>query len=188
VTERFGQWIGILANIGVLFGFLAVAYQLQLNRESMQQASNLASSNLATSAETALMGDSGHEAYAKSIMNPSELTPGELVQVWTYMSMGSLSAMQSHREYVEGRISEGAWLQARDQFISYFNYPMGRLWFAESSQGQSGTTQQEFWEAARIGLEAAPPDQTQAWFMRMYRGAKSLGSEAESHDAAVPQE
>ena len=101
-TERIGQWIGILANIGVLLGFLVIAYQLQLNRVGMRQAANQQTSSLAVSAEVGLMGDTGYAAYAKSIVNPSDLSDDEIVQFWTYMSIAQLNAQHSYIDYKEG--------------------------------------------------------------------------------------
>lgn len=176
--ERAAQWIAIFANVGVLLGFLAIAYQLQLNRESMRQASNLQSSVVATTAEAALMGDTGYAAYAKSISNPSDLTPAEIVQFWTYMSIAQNNALQAFVEYREGRISEQDWLYARDLFIFYFNYPMGRVWFDATKNAAEGTKLSEFWESTSARLESVPENQTGNWFLEMYEGAKSLGEQA----------
>ena len=93
----------------------------------MQQASNLQSSSVVTSAEGALIGDSGYAAYAKSITDPSELTPEKIVQFWTYMSIAQTNAQQAFGEYTEGGVSQQTWLTARDNFIFYFNYPMERV-------------------------------------------------------------
>ena len=120
------------------------------------------------------MGDTGYEAYAKAITNPSALTPGEVVQFWTYMSMAQTNAQQAYVEYVEGRISEQSWLQARNSFVGYFNFPMGRVWFEATRQTDQGLPDFSFWDAANEGLESAPPDHTSNWFYQMYQGAKSL--------------
>ena len=166
IVDRISQWVGVLANIGVLLGFLVIAYQLQLNRDSMQQASNQQSSSLGTSAEVALMGDTGYAAYAKSIVSPSELTHEELVQFWTYMSIAQLNAQQAFIDYSEGRISKQGWFSARDTFVFYFNYPMGRVWFEESKRVAEGTELSAFYESAQEALDRVPIDQTSKWFFR----------------------
>lgn len=175
--ERAAQWIAIFANVGVLLGFLAIAYQLQLTRESMRQAASLQSSIVATTAEAALMGDSGHAAYAKSITNPSELTPAEIVQFWTYMSIAQANALQAFVEYREGRSSEQDWFYARDFFIFYFNYPMGRAWFDAAREAAEGSELRPFWDSTNERLNSVPSNQTSDWFFEMYRRAQSIGEQ-----------
>ena len=172
--ERVGHWVGVAANLGVLLGILVVAYQLRLNWEAMQQASNQQISSIATSAEVALMGDTGYEAYAKSIINPSDLTPGELVQLWTYMSIAQLNAMQVYMDYREGRVTEPVWQYSRDIFISYFNYPMGRAWFEESKQSTEGTAVYSFFDATQEALDESTPDTTRKLFLKMQERASKL--------------
>lgn len=172
--ERLAQWVGVIANIGVLLGFLAIAFQLRLSWDSMQQASNQQFSTLATNAEVALMGDTGYAAYAKSIMNPSELTPEELVQFWTYLSIAQLNAQQAYIDFTEGRISEKAWLYSRNYFVGYFNYPMGRIWYEETARAAEGTELSKFFDSVQEELDASPPNLTSVWFKKMYERARQL--------------
>ena len=72
--DKFGQWVAIFANIGVLMGFLFVAYQLQLNTTALQTSSTHKTNELFAMLESSLMGDTAHEAFAQAMIDPYSIT------------------------------------------------------------------------------------------------------------------
>jgi hypothetical protein len=110
----------------------------------------------------------------KSIVNPSELSNDELVQLWTYFSIAQITAMQSFVDYDEGRISEQAWLYSLENFVSHFNYPMGRVWFEETKRSYAGSESRAFFDAVQESLDSTPEDQVSEWLNRMRERARAL--------------
>ena len=108
--DRIGQWVGILANVGVLVGFVLVAYQLQLNTTALQTTSKHKTNELFSNAEMALMGDTGNAAYAHALLDPESITPEEMVQNWSYFSLSFYAASQVYFDFQDGLVSEERWL------------------------------------------------------------------------------
>lgn len=173
--DRISQWISVLANVGVLLGFVVVAYQLRITTDSIRAASMQASSGFTSNGEMALMGDTAAEAYAKSIVNPSELTYGELTQFWAYMSIAQISAMHSFLDHREGRISESEWAYAKEILVAFINYPMGRIWFQETKKSYAGSELNDFFSAIQEALDETPPNRLVEWFLGMHEKARALG-------------
>ena len=130
-TDRIASWISIIANIGVFVGFLLVAYQLQLNTKALATTGSHKSSELFSNAEMALMGDTGSSALAKALLHPALISDEELMQVWSYFSLGFLAASQAFEDYQSGVISEERWLFVADLYISYINHPVGLLYWGK---------------------------------------------------------
>jgi len=176
--ERINHWVGLLANVGVFVGFVLVAYQLHLNTQGLQASSIETTHDILSNAEMALMGDTGYDAYAKSILNPADLSPGELMQVWTYQSMAYIAAFQSFIDFREGRVSEETWINQREVFISHFNYPLGRIWW-EEAQSASEPETVVFFESVNESLRTQPPNQTSTWFTNMLKRAQGLRADTD---------
>lgn len=172
--DKVGQWVSLLANIGVLFGFVAVAYQLHLNTTSLEAASSHLTKELSTSAEVALMGDTGHAAYAKSIVNPSQMTHSEIVQLWAYFSIAHMAATQSFTDYQEGRTTERSWHIQRELFVSYFNYPLGLVWWESNEPVYGSDHHNDFFSSVQEKLGSVPENVTRNWFLEIYEKSRSL--------------
>ncbi len=173
--DKLSQWISVIANVGVFLGFVIIAYQLQLNTVSLKASSINQASNLSQNAEIALMGDTGYAAVAKSILTPSELSPAELMQVWSYFSMANYSASQAHNDFQEGLVTEEDWNYSRDIFISYINFPIGRVWWDSHRRAYTDTKMMGFIDAVQERLDETPKDLTQKQFVEMIDAAKKLG-------------
>ncbi len=104
--EKLGHWVGIVANLGVFAGFLLVAYQLHQNTIGLQSNAAYNSNELLANSDTALMGDTGYAAMAKSMTDPKSLSPDELMQMWAYLSLTTFSATLAFEDYNQGIISE----------------------------------------------------------------------------------
>jgi hypothetical protein len=170
------MWVSMFANVGVFLGFLGVAYQLHLNTLGLAAASEHSASQLSSNTEIALMGDTGYAAVAKAMLRPHELNHEEVVQTWAYFSLAQMSAARSFDDYREGRVSEGNWLVAREVFISYINFPFGRIWWNAAKPSYSDSRTTAFFDAVQQGLDQVPENLTQQWLIEMHREAGKLQS------------
>ena len=137
--DRVGQWVGIVANVGVLLGFILVAYQLQLNTTALQTTSKHKTNELLSNAEMALMGDTGNAAFAHALLDPESVTPEEMVQIWSYFSLSFLSVSQVFFDYRDGLVSEERWQYAADLYISGVppeSWTSGKLGFPQLEENQ----------------------------------------------------
>lgn len=172
--DSLNKWVSLLANIGVVLGFVVVAYQLNLNTESLRASSSYQRSDLATNAEVAMIGDTGYAAYAKSMVNPAGLTQAEMIQVWAYFSIAQVSAVQAYMDYESGRITDADWDFSRQSFASYFNYPLGRIWWEETVKAMTFSGNTAFFDAVQEVLDQSPENATSTWFLEMNRRAGEL--------------
>lgn len=95
--EKLGQWMGVIANVGVFAGFLLVAYQLHQNTISLQSTSAYASNQLFASSDMSMMGDTTYAAFAHSLTDPAGLSPEEMAQMWASSSVTMFSANRFRR-------------------------------------------------------------------------------------------
>jgi hypothetical protein len=82
-VDRLNQWLTLGANFGVVFGLVLVAFQFQQNTDAIRLQARIGASASIQNAELSIAGDTLAEAWTKSILTPSELTPSEIVQVWS---------------------------------------------------------------------------------------------------------
>lgn len=175
--EKLGQWMVVLANIGVFAGFLLVAYQLHQNTISLQSTSVYTSSQLFANSDMAMMGDTTYEAFARSLTDPTHLSPGELAQMWGYFSVTMFSANVAFEDYRQGIISEERWLGIRDVFVSYINHPIGPIIWRTQFDAEENPRNGAFYTSVQEGLDAATMNGTQQWFRAMLEEARALPAE-----------
>ena len=176
--EKLGQWVGIVANVGVFAGFLLVAYQLHQNTVGLQSTSVSNSSQLFASADLSMMGDTTYAAFAHALTDPASMSPEELAQMWAYFSVSLFSANVAYDDYRQGIISEDRWLGIRDTFVSYINHPVGRIIWAAQADSFAESANRDFFETVQARLDASPPDVTQAWFLEMLAQLRALPTRA----------
>ena len=79
--DRLNQWLSLVANIGVIAGFILVAYQLNLNTESIRLRNAMDLNRDTSAAEIAYMGEATHVALANAIFRPADMTDEQMGQV-----------------------------------------------------------------------------------------------------------
>jgi hypothetical protein len=186
--EKLGQWIGIVANVGVFAGFLLVAYQLHQNTLSLQSTSVYTSNQLFASSDMSMMGDTSYAAFAHALTDPARISPEELAQMWGYVSVTMFSASVAFDDYRQGIISQDRWLGIRETFVSYINHPIGRIIWTAQGAGFQSSPNRPFFEAIQQRLDEIPPNATQGWFRDMLEQARALPVETTptSARAALP--
>lgn len=161
--ERVTQWTSLAANVGVFLGFLMLAYQIHQQSAALASTSNQQSYQLFASGEEALMGDTGFAAYAKAMDSPESLSPEELVQVWTYLTVATYTALQVFEDYRQGVVSKETWLYAREIFVGYINHPVGLIvWEAYAKFPHAEA--QRFIAAIQERLDEVPRNAAQQQF------------------------
>ena len=93
--DRLNQWLTLLANFGIIAGFVLVAFQLSLNTEAVRLQSAMAMNRDASTAESAYMGETTHIAMANAIFRTAEMTDEQVGQVWAYMNVALNSALKT---------------------------------------------------------------------------------------------
>lgn len=180
--EKLGQWVGVVANVGVFAGFLVVAYQLHQNTISLQSTSAYTSNQLFASSDMSMMGDTTYAAFAHSLIDPASLSPEELAQMWGYSSVTMFSAAVAFDDYRQGVISEARWLAVREIFVSYINHPIGRIIWAAQAEASEDARNGGFYDSVQERLDEISPNATQHWFRDMLEDVRALPAE---HDPSA---
>jgi hypothetical protein len=131
--DRFGGWLALAANLGVVAGLIMLAIELRQNTQVIQAQ---AVANLMTglaSAETAFMGEDTAAAYVKVFNSPKKATGEEIAKVWAYLNVTIMTVQQTHSMYTLGIASEEAWGTALGWAIGAINFPFGRTWWNEAN-------------------------------------------------------
>jgi len=132
--DQINKWLMLVANLGVVAGFVMLAVQLQQNTAAirLQTLSTLSSSWV--QAESSFTGDTVHLATAKAMYHPSEITPAEMSQVWGYVNMYVNSALNTWYAFEAGHADEGDWAQAKVSAKSALDFAVGHvIWTHEKS-------------------------------------------------------
>ena len=99
------KWLVALSNVGVLVGFVLIAYQLSLNTEAIRLQAGVGADHQLMAGELAFMGETTHEAFAIAMRDPGALTDAQVGQMWAYLTVG-LGANQSlWRAYEAGFVT-----------------------------------------------------------------------------------
>ena len=80
-VERWGGWIALVANVGVVGGLVLLAVEVRHNSQvgRAQAVTNLLSSQIA--GETAFMGEDAAAAIALAMSSPGDLTDEQILTV-----------------------------------------------------------------------------------------------------------
>jgi len=128
VTTKLNNWLGFVANMGVVLGLILVAYQI--NQEAELTKIQLFSEATSSRKEfnQALMGSDPLNVVAKSIEKPQELTLAEL-QV---MDLYFISALNELRRLEQLRAA-GMTVDAEVEgfHVFYFGSNFAQAWFKE---------------------------------------------------------
>lgn len=150
--------VEITGTISVLAGLLLVAYQIN-------QATSIASAQARAeysagwrSVDSTRQGDDFSEVLAKSIYQPNELTPGEILQLDAYYT-GILDQIQSAKVNWEAGIRTSHWQVAVDFLApAYFGNGFARSWWNHSKAAYARSEGEQFVATMDAALDAAEPD------------------------------
>ena len=144
--------------ISVLAGLLLVAYQIN-------QATSIASAQARAeysagwrSVDSTRQSENFAEVLAKSIYQPNELTPGEILELDAYYT-GILDQIQSAKANWEAGVRTSHW-QVTVDFLapSYFGNKFSRIWWSFAKEGYARSDGKEFVATMDAAIEAAEPD------------------------------
>jgi len=131
--SKLHDWLNLLAAVGVLVGLVFVALELRQNNEIAYQQAVSANWNTWTGLEMSLIESDYPEVFAKSIMQPDELTLAEQITLDTWLS-GVMSAW--HHDYTTINLSGGSaqsvLRELQDQVPFYFGNKFTRGWYLEN--------------------------------------------------------
>ena len=130
------KWLVAVANVGVLVGFLLVAYQLSLNTKAIRLQATVSADQQTIAGELAFMGETTHEAFELAVLDPGALTDAQVGQMWAYLNVGFTASLNLWRAYEAGFVSAEE-LESSMEFSipNYVGYPFGRIYWNAVKQG-----------------------------------------------------
>ena len=129
--DRFGGWLALAANLGVVAGLILLALELRQNTQVVkaQSVTNLFMGMAA--GETAFMGEDTAAAYVKALDSPETLTDEEISIVWAYLNVRMWSVQQAYSMHTLGLASDETWQTAKSWAFVSINFPFGQVWWDE---------------------------------------------------------
>lgn len=128
-TERVGNWIQILGNLGLIAGLVLVAVQIQQNTSATE--AQMLSEAIAARNEfqMAIVGEDAAEALAKAVDDPTNLTTEELI-VLKNLQMANFMHRVRNELMTELGYSEP--IDSRDSYATVYEYlgnSFGMAWW-----------------------------------------------------------
>jgi hypothetical protein len=107
------------------------------------------------------------------------LTPEEVMQIWSYYSLGFHAASQAYADYKQGIISAQRWHYSADIYINMINHPVGLAYWNTSKDGYLGPLMDEFVVALQSRIDAMPRDLTRDQFRAVVDAVQGMGAQPE---------
>jgi hypothetical protein len=170
-VDRLNRWLTLSANFGVVIGLVLVAFQFQQNTDAIRLQARLGASGSVQNAELSVAGDTLAEAWAKSILTPSELTPSEIVQVWSYLTAGMTGVHQNWLAHDAGYTTTRDLEQMARPATTYLNYPFGLVYWNATKNFQYDPDFVAIVDGALANLE---PNSTQISFLSLLDAKNEL--------------
>ena len=128
-VERWGGWIALVANVGVVGGLVLLAVEVRHNSQvgRAQAVTNLLSSQIA--GETAFMGEDAAAAIALAMSSPGDLTDEQILTIWAYLNVNMLGVQQTYTMHELGLASEEDKALAATAAADWLGFPFGRVWW-----------------------------------------------------------
>ncbi len=125
--DRFGGWLALVTNLGVVGGLVLLAVELRQNTQVVraQAVTSLLAGQM--SAETAFMGEDTAAAFVKALDSPGTMTDEEIVKVWAYLNVAMMAVMQTHSMYSLGLATDQAWETATGRLEGAVLRPLQHL-------------------------------------------------------------
>ena len=162
--ERFGTWLALVANLGVVGGLVLLAVELRHNTQVVRAQAVAGLLTGQTSAETAFMGDDTAEAMAVAIVTPDALSDEEILQMWAYLNTAVISAEQTYSMYSLGLATERDRESAAGKAADWLSFPFGLIWWSEMKTN--------FPVELAADIDAALADRDPTYLQRQFEGMK----------------
>ena len=133
--DRLNQWLSLVANFGVIAGFILVAYQLNLNTESIRLRNAMDLNRDTSAAEIAYMGETTHVAFANAIFRPADMTDEQMGQVWAYLNIAMNSTLNTWIAYESGFATKDDWEGALRIASNYLAFKVGQIYWKHTKEG-----------------------------------------------------
>jgi hypothetical protein len=125
LKHQLDSWIALAANIGLVIGLVLVAYEINLNTESIRLQTALDLNHGIMEAEVAFMGDSTHVAFTTAILNPEKLSDAQVSQLWAYVNIAMFSTLNAWVSYQAGFATETDWQHAKAVAVKFISFNVG---------------------------------------------------------------
>lgn len=175
VTTKLNSWLSFLANMGVVFGLVLVAYQI--NQEAELTKIQLFSEATSSRKEfnQAMMGSDPMEVVAKSVERPHELTLAEL-QIMDMYFISALNELRRLEQLREAGLAVDAEVEGFHVF--YFGSNFAQAWFKQ----YGGTNE---FASTRESILNADPDWLVGFFDGVLDGLDSNSGQSLSRDSVL---
>lgn len=149
-VEKLNHWLTLLANIGVLGGFIFLAVELQQNTQQLKlqsyqawQAANNDINMALTNPEVAAIVSAGHG-------DPANLTKDNYI-AYAHVHMSLMQMAQStHHLYQQGAIDEELWIAEMNRAAGMLKGSEGvRQWWEAGGKTQLAPSFVEFIESVQ---------------------------------------
>jgi len=162
--ERFGTWLALAANLGVIGGLVLLAVELRQNTQVVRAQAVAGLLSGQTSAETAFMGDDTASAMATAIVTPSALSDEEILKMWAYLNTAVISVEQTYSMYSLGLATEDDRRAAAGKAADWLSFPFGLVWWSEMKTN--------FPSDLAADIDAALADRDPAYLERQFEAIK----------------
>jgi len=140
-SDRLGNWLQTGANLGILAGLIMVWLQMNQNEQLLRLQITTGFYESYISADTAIAGEDMPSILQKSIMEPDQLTYGEMraMDAQTFSPLNRWISL--YRLSEAGLLDDSLWRSQVDLDAPYyFGTPYGRAWWEVSRVVISGDT------------------------------------------------
>ena len=130
-SSKFGYWLQIGANVGILAGLILVGLQINQNTELTRMSIFSAEQDGYLSMGGVQSGETLAVAWAKAIDEPESLTTAEMVQLAGYLENMLVQLSRRASLHLLGLYEESAQQQIEWLIDDYFGNAFARAWWQE---------------------------------------------------------
>ena len=134
-ANKFGYWLQVGANIGILGGLILVGFQIQQNSDLMRTQLLYEESDRASQVGLAVLGEDPTSAWVKSIVSPEEMTFREQRIVETMIWLEIETWRGAYKLQQLGLIKDDWKLRVDQEAAFTLNYPFGRSVWKHNKDG-----------------------------------------------------
>jgi len=129
-TKNLNTWLSLGANVGVMIGLVLLVIELDQNSSIARLQLELGRNEIYQQGEFALFGDRGADVWAKSVMEPSSLSNGEIRIMDGYLTNALNRPQKVYDLEMAGLREKGAALQyMKDNFRFDFGSQFAQTWW-----------------------------------------------------------
>jgi hypothetical protein len=135
-TEKFGRWLTLAANLGVIAGLILVAVQINQNTQitKAQIANDYFLADMAL--ELAMMGEDPAVSWNRAVYAPDELTSEDAVVLDRFFNYGLVQIHRLQEMDKMGMAHEG-WQERLEYLGWHLGNEVGRRWWGSVREDYS---------------------------------------------------